>query len=145
MKRRDIRELVMKALFASEIEDGDPFRQLEYIADDGEMSGSNGEETEFLLSDGTKAYVRRFISGVLSHKEELDERIIRFSPDWELARLGGAERNVLRMSLYEMLYDEKLPPAIAINEAVDLVKKYGSTESAKYVNAVLDKNAAELK
>lgn len=145
MKRRNTRELVIKALFAYEIEKGDPFRQLDYIAGDWEMAGFDEGKLETFLAGIEDEYARRLTSGILENKEELDKIIGDFAVDWEIGRLGGAERNILRMGLYEMLYDEKLPPAIAINEAVDLIKKYGSQEAAKFVNGILGKKAEELK
>ncbi|MCL1804435.1 MAG: transcription antitermination factor NusB [Clostridiales bacterium] len=144
MKRREARELVIKALFAFEIEKSDPFRQLAYIAGDEEMSGFGGGASAPSLSAADDEYVRRLTSGILSRREELDGLIRTYAVDWEPDRLGGAERNILRMSLYEMLYDEKLHPAIAINEAVDLVKKYCSPEAAGFVNGILGKKAAEM-
>jgi N utilization substance protein B len=145
MKRRNTRELVIKALFAYEIEKGDPFRQLDYIAGDWEMAGCGEGKLAAFLAGIEDEYARRLTSGILGHKEELDKIIGDSAVDWELNRLGGAERNILRMGLYEMLYDEKLPPAIAINEAVDLIKKYGSREAAKFVNGILGKKAEEWK
>jgi N utilization substance protein B len=145
VKRHNARELVIKALFAYEIERGDPFRQLEYITADWEMAGFDEGKLDSFLSCVEDDYARRLTSGILAHKTELDEIIGDYSLDWDIDRLGGAERNILRMGLYEMLYDEKLPPAIAINEAVDLIKKYGSPEAARFVNGILGRKAEELK
>jgi N utilization substance protein B len=142
--RRDARELAIKALFASEIEKGDPLRQLEYIAGDWEMAGFEdvGAYSGAFPADG--AYIRRLTAGVLSHMDELDEIITLFAVDWELHRLGGIERNILRIGLYEMLFDEKLHPAVAINEAVELTKKYGNPESSGFINSILDKKAKTI-
>jgi len=145
VKRRNLRELVFKALFAYEIEKGDPFRQLTYITEDSEMAGAGEEKTVIALTGAEDAYAGRLISGILHYKAELDAVISAYSADWGVDRLGGAERNILRMGFYEMLYDEKLPPAIAINEAVDMIKKYGTPEAAKFINGILGKKADELK
>ena len=145
MKRRNVRELVIKALFAYEIEKGDPFRQLDYICRDWEMAGFQEGKLETFLKAIDDDYARRLTAGVLEHKSELDKIIGDYSVDWEIERLGGAERNILRIGLFEMLYDEKLAPAIAINEALDLIKKYGSEEAARFVNGVLGRKAEELK
>ena len=145
MKRRKTRELVIKALFAYEMEKGDPFRQLSYIAEDWEMAGFTEGKREAFLSAIEDEYARRLTAGVLDNKEKLDEMITAYAVDWEISRLGGAERNILRMSFYEMLYDEKLAPAIVINEAVDMIKKYGTPEAARFVNGVLGSYAELLK
>ena len=145
MRRRDARELIIKTLFACDIEKGDPLRQLAYIVGDWEMAGFDEERPGLVLTGAEEEYTKRLASGVLSHKAELDEIIGRYSVDWEPGRLGGAERAILRMGLYEMLYDEKLPPAIVINEALDLVRKYGNPEAAGFINGVLGKKAEEVK
>lgn len=139
--RRNARELVIKALFASEIEKGDPFRQLAYIAADWEMAGFEEEAPEAFVTDND--YVHRLTQGILEHMEELDEIIKHYAVDWEISRIGGAERNILRLGLFEMLYDEKLPPAVVINEAIELTKRYGSPEASGFVNGILDKKAKE--
>lgn len=145
MKRRNTRELVIKALFAYEIEKGDPIRQLEYIAEDWEMAGFPEGDREAFLNSIEDEYARRLTAGILEHKEELDRLINNYAIDWDIKRLGGAERNILRMGLYEMLYDEKLAPAIAINEAVELGKIYGSEEASRFINGILGRKAEELK
>ena len=142
-RRRNARELVIKALFASEIEKGDPFRQLAYIAGDWEMAGFEEEDPEAFIIDD--AYVRQLTTGILDHMEELDEIIKSYAVDWDLNRLGGTERNILRMGLFEMLYGERLPPAVVINEAVELTKKYGSPEASGFINGILDKKAKDIK
>ena len=145
MKRREARELVVKALFACEIEKGDPFRQLEYIAGDWEMAGLDEGSRAPFLSGADNEYIRRLTTGILACREELDDIIRQYSVDWELSRLGGAERNILRMGLFEMLYDEKLHPAIAINEALEMIKKYCNSDAVKFINGILGKKAAEIK
>ena len=145
MKRRDVRELVFKALFAYDFESsGDPFRLLDYIAGDLEMAGMKKGGRAAILSVAENEYARRLISGIMDNKDELDALISKYSIDWQIERLGVGERNVLRIGFYEMLYDEKLPPAIAINEALELIKKYGADDAAGFVNGILDKKTAEL-
>ena len=145
MKRREIRELVIKALFAAEAEKGEALRQFSYITGDGEMSGCEGEEAGALLSKTEDAYARRLITGLSSHLDEIDGLIRAYSVDWDLERLGGVERNILRLGLYEMQFDEKLPPAIVINEALDMIKKFADSASSKFVNGILGRKAEELK
>jgi N utilization substance protein B len=145
MKRRNLRELVFKVLFANELEKGDPFKQLGYILEDQEMAGFDEDNMPVVLTGVENDYAGRLISGILQHQSDLDAVIGGYSADWGVERLGGAERNILRMGFYEMLYDEKLPPAIAINEAVDMIKKYGTPEAAKFINGILGKKAEEIK
>jgi len=143
MKRRKTRELVLKALFAFEIEKSNPFFHLDYIAHDPEMAGLDGGQIEEFLSKIEDDFARKLTEGIISRCKEIDAAIGRYMVDWDLKRLGGAERNIMRLAAYEMLID-KLPPAIAINEAVDLAKKYGSEESSRFINGILGKLAEDI-
>jgi len=71
--------------------------------------------------------------------DEIDERITRYSENWDIHRLGGVDRNVLRLGFYELVYCEDVPPVVAVNEAVQLAKELSSDESGKFVNGILDK------
>ena len=150
LRMRDIRELVVKALFAEEFQDsgesvnGGPLWQLSYIANDAEMSDRGDDMIALVATITNNERARRLIEGVHENKNELDKIIARYSVDWGLDRLGVVELTVMRMSLFEMLYGEKLAPAIVINEAVDIIKKYGQPEAAAFVNGILGKKAYEL-
>ena len=143
-KRRDIRELVFKALFAAGIAGGDPYTQLVYISGDDEMADLDSGEME-LSSIFDDPYTLRLMNGITANADELDGIISQYSEDWDLDRIGATEKGILRMGFYEMLFDEKLPSAIAINEAIDMTKKYGSPKAAAYVNGLLGKKADEMK
>ena len=145
MKRQEVRELAFKALFANDIESTDPIRHLDYILGDGEMAQGKEGGSEPSLSASDREYAVRLITGVCTNKAELDALITNYSLDWQTERLGGAERSILRIGFYEMLYDEKLPPAIAINVALELAKKYCAQEAAGFVNGILGKKAEEMK
>jgi len=145
LKRREIRELAFKAIFANDIENGDPLQQLSYIAADSEMAGFDEENPEPVLDAAANAYAGRLVSGVISNKTGLDEVIGIYSIDWGTDRIGRIERCVLRMGFFELLYEEKLPPAIAIDEALRLTRKYGTPESVRFINGILGKKAEELK
>ena len=144
MKRREIRELAYKALFAVDTNQDDPLHQLVYIADDWEMAGYPEGGQGLSAAMMKDAYSEQLLTGVLSHLDELDNIIRGYSQEWDLERLGVAERTVLRIGLYEMLHEERLHPAIAINEAIDLIKKYGEPEAFRLVNGILGKKAEEL-
>ena len=75
---------------------------------------------------------------VFSMSEEIDGTIDRHSRDYEQSRIPSAERNILRLGVYELLFDEEIPPKVAIDEAVRLTRKFSSPEAASFVNAVLD-------
>ena len=122
----------------------DPGLLLPYLLADWELAGTTEGAAAPSLTEDNRRYARNVIHGVLANCMELDSMIGSYSGDWAPERLGRVERNVLRMGFYEMLYDSKLAPAIAINEAVELTKKFGTEEGARYVNGILGKKAEEL-
>ena len=79
------------------------------------------------------------IGGVLKNLSDLDSLIKKYVKNWEIDRMAVIDRNILRMAVYEMLYQDDIPPNVSINEAIELAKKYGDIDSGKFVNGVLDK------
>jgi N utilization substance protein B len=89
------------------------------------------------LTDDVKAHVRALVSGVLARREEIDPRIAAAAPARALAEQAAIERNVLRLSAYELLYEPDVPPKVAINEGVELAKRFGGENSGGFINGVL--------
>lgn len=86
-----------------------------------------------------RAFVEDLVRGVLSHLSAIDRRIQERCPNWKIERLGSVERSVLRLGVYELVFaPETTPAAVAINEAVDLAKFFGSLQAGSFVNGVLD-------
>jgi N utilization substance protein B len=96
-----------------------------------------------LPADG-EAFLRRLVSGVLQHRSELDAMIQRYAPAWPVSQIATIDRNILRIALHEMTETPKTPPRVAINEAVDLAKAFGSDSSSRFINGVLGTAVAEL-
>ena len=90
-------------------------------------------------SDETRGYARTLISGVVKHRNEFDEIFGKLSDHWAVPRMPVVDRNILRIGAFELLYGEGVPPKVAINEAVELAKKFGSADSGRFVNAILDR------
>lgn len=84
------------------------------------------------------------VRGVLNHQEELDDLISNYADNWALDRMPLLDRNIIKISLYEMLYEQDIPFSVSINEAVELAKIFGTEDSRKFVNGVLGKIASEL-
>jgi N utilization substance protein B len=84
------------------------------------------------------AYLQELVAGVAAHLEEMDALIARYSEHWRLERMSVVDRNLLRLAIYELLYQAKVPPKVAINEAVEMAKRYGSEASGAFVNGLLD-------
>jgi N utilization substance protein B len=90
-------------------------------------------------AEGTApAYLKDLVEGVASHLEELDVFIVRFSEHWRLERMTIVDRNLLRLAIYELLYQPHIPAKVVINEAVEMAKRYGSEASGGFINGILD-------
>ena len=89
------------------------------------------------------ASVREFCSqlvmGTIEHIQKIDELIKKYAANWELSRMAVIDRNIIRMSTYELLHESDIPPKVTINEAIEIAKKYGDSDSGKFVNGILDK------
>ena len=85
-----------------------------------------------------KDFVSSLVKGVLENQADLDAKIQPMAPEWPIEQIARIDRNILRMGLYELLYQaELIPPKVAINEAVELAKAFGSDNSSKFINGVL--------
>ena len=83
-------------------------------------------------------FARQLVAGVRRHRQELDQSIEQTAANWSLQRMAATDRNVLRLGAYEILHTDT-PPRVAIDEAVELAKRFGSAQSAQFVNGILDK------
>jgi transcription antitermination protein NusB len=90
-----------------------------------------------------EAFLRSLVGGVLTYLDRLDELIQRYAPAWPVAQIAVVDRNVLRIALFELSGQTETPPKVAINEAVDLAKLFGSDSSFRFVNGVLGSAMAE--
>ncbi|MBX3229247.1 MAG: transcription antitermination factor NusB [Labilithrix sp.] len=91
-----------------------------------------------------RPYADELVSGVESSLAEVDKRITAASQNWRLERMGRVDRNLLRMSTWELIAKKEVPRAVVIDEAVELAKSYGTEESSGFVNGVLDRIATDL-
>jgi N utilization substance protein B len=89
------------------------------------------------LSEENSVFVRELVSGVIRNKEEIDHNIQSFAPAWPIEQISLIDRNILRLAIFEILFDNKTPVKVAINEAVELAKRFGADSSSKFVNGVL--------
>lgn len=92
---------------------------------------------ELELPEPGEAFARDLVIGVHDRQQQLDALIARYAPDWPVDQIAIIDRNVLRISIYEMLIRDDTPIKVAINEAVELAKKFGSDSSSRFVNGVL--------
>ncbi len=84
-----------------------------------------------------QGFIEHLTKGVLEHVADIDAQIIKFAPEWPLDQITIVDRNVLRLGIFELRYDDKIPAKVAINEAIELAKAFGGESSGKFVNGVL--------
>jgi len=85
-----------------------------------------------------REFALALVQGVLEHLAEIDRHVSQQTEHWRIERMAAVDRNILRLALYELLYAPDTPPAVVIDEAVELAKRYGSEHSGPFVNGVLD-------
>lgn len=90
------------------------------------------------INESRKPYLRTLITTLAEHVEEIDATVQASLTNWRLERLGSVDRNILRLAAAEMLYIEDVPPKVSIQEAIVLAEKYGTRDSPRFVNGVLD-------
>jgi N utilization substance protein B len=95
-------------------------------------------------TDRVREFAQPLIEGMVTHRDELDERIRKYCENYNLDRISVVDRNVLRLAIYEMLYRDDIPPVVSINEAIELAKTFGGAESGKFVNGILDRVRKDL-
>ncbi|MBU0636709.1 MAG: transcription antitermination factor NusB [Patescibacteria group bacterium] len=82
-------------------------------------------------------FVKTMIYGIVKHLDEIDKNIVKYATEWPLDQITIVDRNVLRIGIYELLFDKDIPAKVAINEAIEIAKTFGSGSSGKFVNGVL--------
>jgi N utilization substance protein B len=89
------------------------------------------------LSTENSAFVRKLVSGVIRNEEKIDLNVRNYAPAWPIEQIPVVDKNILRLAIFEILFDNKVPVKVAINEAVELAKTFGSDNSPRFVNGVL--------
>ena len=90
------------------------------------------------VSVSSQPFVARLVEGTAQHLAEIDPLLRRHATNWTLERMAIVDRNILRLGAYELLHETETPPKVVINEAVELAKRFGTADSGKFVNGVLD-------
>lgn len=130
-KRTQARECALQILYQSDIRKETPEKLFLDFWRDNEVGA---EVSDFASS---------LVLGTLKNMKRIDETITSYASNWKLNRMAVIDRNVLRLATYELLFCDDIPQKVSINEAVDLAKKFGDTESGKFVNGILDKISKE--
>ena len=132
MSRREIREQICKLLFRIEFNQKEEMAQQEaFFFEDEENEASEKESIQ----------ISEKVNRIVEKLEEIDQSLNEKAKGWETDRMGKVDLTILRLAVYEILFDEEIPTGVAINEAVELAKKFGQDSSAAFVNGVLAKFA----
>ncbi|MBQ6395075.1 MAG: transcription antitermination factor NusB [Atopobiaceae bacterium] len=119
--------------------------QLLFQAEANKVSVARTLAGEYLISEGPlDGYARDLALGCDLHLEEIDGIIARASENWSVERMVDVDRCLLRIAVYELLYEDDVEPAVAIDECVELAKAYGTEESSRFINGVLGRIAQDL-
>ncbi|MCK4646430.1 MAG: transcription antitermination factor NusB [Candidatus Aminicenantes bacterium] len=124
--RRKAREETLRILFQIEFED----------AEFDTIVAQYWENRK--IHEEIKEYSTWLVSGIISHKGEIDDTIQSVSEHWRISRMALVDRNILRMAVFEILYEENIDAAVVINEAIEIARKYSGNEAATFVNGILD-------
>lgn len=145
MTRREMREHCFKMLFGADFyPSGETAGQMEqyFKSPQEEDINTAGEETiihQVEMEPDDREFLMKRVERMAVRIPELDEMLDRVAEGWKISRMGKVELAILRQALYEMKYDDEVPQKVAINEAVELAKKFGPKESPSFINGVLAK------
>lgn len=131
--RRKARELVLKSLYAFESVEGDPDSIMETLSQE---SG---------LADKPRKFALDLFHLVITHFNKIDDEIRKHAEHWDISRLALIDKNILRISICELLFMPDIPSRVSINEAIELAKKYSTEESSSFVNGILNSIFTEHK
>lgn len=132
--RRLSREIALQVLYQMDMTGTSPEEALPLYYELVEIE----EDPEIKAPEALRPFAERIARGVHLHRSEIDEMIMSASENWRLERMSVVDRNILRLSLYEMLHCSDIPPKVSINEAIDLGKSFGSVDSGAFINGILD-------
>ena len=130
MSRRELREQIFKLIFRAEFYDKEELPEQEKLF---------FEDYELNMKPEDETYISEKSNKILEKLDEIDGMINQEAKGWTTERMGKIELTILRLAIYEIKFDEDVPAAVAINEAVEIAKKFGQEESAGFVNGVLAK------
>ena len=124
-KRRKARAIALQALYEVDSVGREARAVTERLLADNELPEENS------------AFIHKLVSGVVQNKDEIDRNIRKFASAWPIEQIAVVDRNILRLAIFEILFDNEVPVKVAISEAVELAKIFGSESSSKFINGVL--------
>ncbi len=134
IKRRQVRETVLKAIYAYQLSKD----TTQHIVD------TLIKKEEFAKDKELRRFAEKLFFRTLEHEEELDEVIIDHIKNWDIQRLALIDRLILKMAICELLYFEEIPTKVSINEAIEISKRYSTAKSGRFINGILDAALTDL-
>lgn len=125
MKRHEAREFALKVLYARDIGKNEPQLIMEQLFAAEKIEGKRQD------------FCRQLVEGVILNIDEIDQLISKYATEWSVDRMAAVDRNLMRIALSEFIFTDGVPGAVAVNEAIELAKEYGSEESPRFINGVL--------
>src|SRR3989339_902101 len=92
---------------------------------------------EFVTKTSDQSFTKKIVTGVIKNIKKIDGYITKYAPEWPLDQITNVDRNILRIGIYELVFDKDIPSKVAINEAIEIAKTFGGESSGKFVNGVL--------
>ena len=142
MRRSEQRETIFRLLFMQQFRKEEMPEQIsEYL--ESVRGGLEEVPADGKVSAGEEEKIRKKLEDIISHIPGIDERLNQVSKGWKTSRMGKVDLSILRLAAYELLYDDDVPTGVAINEAVEIAKRYGGDDSASFVNGILGQIARQ--
>lgn len=142
MRRRVAREIAVQSLYQMEMNEVDGLEAVTMLlseaAEENETGRVIGDEVQM------KEYVLQLVNGTWEAREAIDKLLAHYLKGWQVSRLSRVDRQILRLAVYELAHREDVPGKVAVNEAIELSKHFGTEESGKFVNGVLGRIIQEL-
>ena len=134
-RRRRARELALQFLYQLDLNGAADLtpHEADFWAQQGEVDAS------------TRDYTTTLVQGAKAEQPKIDELITHSTEHWDLERMSVVDRNILRVAVFELAFQHDVPPKVAINEAIEIAKKFGTRESSRFINGVLDRIHRELR
>ena len=133
MRRRRAREYALQILF-----------QIDFKSQEVSRNDFEGFWLDKNESEDVRKFTEELVRGTIERLDEIDSRLEKVAENWVLKRMAAVDRNILRFAAFEILYRKDIPPAVTINEAVEIATKFSSSEAAPFINGILDKLAKEM-
>lgn len=138
-KRRMAREMATQMLYQSEMGESALPQVLAVFDMADYLSQPPGDySTRRRVVDEAFGYAQELVAGTLEHRVEIDERIRSQADNWRLERMPAVDRNILRLAVFELFYGHETPDLVVVDEAIELAKKFGSEQSGRFINGLLD-------